>query len=93
MSSSHPAATQATDLRGREPALGGRQAGQLDVLDAHPAQPAQHGQRVGVLGLVAVVERSPRPACPAGSGAPAVHEASTWSSVTAWKPAAASACI
>ena len=37
---------QSLDLGLRQPALGGRQARQLDVLVADPAQAAQHGQGV-----------------------------------------------
>ena len=44
------------DLALADPPLGGRQAGQLDVLLADPPQTAQDGQGLGVLGLVAVVE-------------------------------------
>ena len=44
------------DLALEQPALRGRQAAQLDVLDPDPAQPLQDWQRLGVLRLVAVVE-------------------------------------
>ena len=82
VSSSQPAATRARPALA-EPALGGRQPAELEVLVADPAEPAQHRQRLGVLRLVAVVEAEHDRLARAQRRA-VLPVARTWSSVTAW---------